>query len=86
MKKERLLCKKKQQSVNILGKSTLVEGLAYDFVNNNIDVTIYRLDLGMIIAGTKYRGDLEERLLKVIDKVKGERLYYDRFEKSTRSI
>ena len=90
---KRIILKKQKNNPLLIGnagvgKSALVEGLAYDFVNNNIDVTIYRLDLGMIIAGTKYRGDLEERLLKVIDKVKGENsiLFIDEIHNIVTSI
>ena len=48
-----------------VGKSALVEGVAMKMLEVNPKINIYRLDLGMIIAGTKYRGDLEERLIEV---------------------
>ena len=53
-----------------VGKSALVEGVAMRFLETNPGVNIYRLDLGMIIAGTKYRGDLEERMIEVMEKIK----------------
>lgn len=90
---KRIILKKQKNNPLLIGnagvgKSALVEGLAYDFIKDNIDITIYRLDLGMIIAGTKYRGDLEERLIKVIDKVKGENsiLFIDEIHNIVTSI
>ena len=53
-----------------VGKSALVEGVAYELLKRNKDINVYRLDLGCVIAGTKYRGDLEARLIEVLDKVK----------------
>ena len=53
-----------------VGKSALVEGVAMKMLEVNPKINIYRLDLGMIIAGTKYRGDLEERLIEVMDRIK----------------
>ena len=54
-----------------VGKTALAEGLALEIVNRNVpdclkDTLIYSLDLGGLIAGTRYRGDFEERLKKVI--------------------
>lgn len=49
-----------------VGKTTIVEGLSR--IRNND--TIYQLDLGGVVAGTKYRGELEEKLLKVMDYIK----------------
>ena len=54
-----------------VGKSALVEGVVNYLVENEIDLVIYRLDLGAIVAGTRYRGDLEERLMEVLKKVQG---------------
>lgn len=55
-----------------VGKSALVEGVAIKYLSIDKNVNVYRLDIGMVLAGTKYRGDLEERLIEVIESVKGE--------------
>ena len=54
-----------------VGKTALAEGLAIEVINKNVpnslqNITIYSLDLGALIAGTRYRGDFEERLKKII--------------------
>jgi len=71
----RILSKKQKNNPMLIGsagvgKSALVEGVAFKYLEINPNINIYRLDLGTVIAGTKYRGDLEERLLDVIDKIK----------------
>jgi ATP-dependent Clp protease ATP-binding subunit ClpA len=58
-----------------VGKSALAEGLALKIVNKEVppalhDKVVYSLDLGALIAGTKFRGDFEERLKGVLDQVK----------------
>ena len=55
-----------------VGKTALAEGMAIEIVNGNVpenlkNSTIYSLDLGSLIAGTRYRGDFEERLKKIIN-------------------
>ena len=60
-----------------VGKTALVEGLAHMIVNNNVidslkGKTIYSLDLGAIVSGTKYRGEFEQRLDNVIKQIKKE--------------
>lgn len=55
-----------------VGKTAIVEGLSQMIINENVpkalkDSKIYYLDMGSIIAGTKYRGDFEERLIKILD-------------------
>ncbi len=55
-----------------VGKTALAEGLAFKIVKKEVpslllDAKIYALDLGALLAGTKFRGDFEERLKKVID-------------------
>ncbi|WP_169942008.1 AAA family ATPase [Campylobacter sp. RM15925] len=55
-----------------VGKTAIVEGLALKIANKEVpdklqDVQIFALDLGAMIAGTKYRGDFEKRLKDVID-------------------
>ncbi len=55
-----------------VGKTALAEGLALKITKREVpnillDSKIYSLDLGALLAGTKFRGDFEERLKKVID-------------------
>ena len=52
-----------------VGKSSLVEGLAEYFQKNNENYEIISLELGVVLAGAKYRGDFEERIFNVIKKV-----------------
>jgi len=54
-----------------VGKTAMAEGLAQKIANNEIpdileDARIYSLDLGALLAGTKYRGDFEQRLKAII--------------------
>ncbi len=58
-----------------VGKTALAEGLALKIVNKEVpkalqDKVVYSLDLGALLAGTKFRGDFEERLKGVLDQVK----------------
>ncbi|AMN47214.1 Clp protease ClpX [Steroidobacter denitrificans] len=58
-----------------VGKTALVEGLARLIVEDKVpdvlaDCTVYALDLGALIAGTKYRGDFEKRLKGVLNELK----------------
>ena len=57
-----------------VGKTAIVEGLALKIFNKEVPkflqkAVIYQLDLGSLLAGTKYRGDFEERLNKVIKNI-----------------
>jgi ATP-dependent Clp protease ATP-binding subunit ClpC len=57
-----------------VGKTAIVEGLAQMIVNGNIpetlkDKQLYTLDLGALVAGSRYRGDFEERLKKVLKEI-----------------
>lgn len=57
-----------------VGKSAIVEGIAIKIVNGDIppvlaDKRLIALDLGSIVAGTKYRGDFEKRLKNIINEV-----------------
>jgi ATP-dependent Clp protease ATP-binding subunit ClpA len=54
-----------------VGKTAIAEGLAQRIVNKEVpsilsEATIYSLDLGSLLAGTKFRGDFEQRMKKVI--------------------
>jgi ATP-dependent Clp protease ATP-binding subunit ClpA len=54
-----------------VGKTALIEGLAQRIVKNNVPeglegANLYALDMGSLLAGTRYRGDFEERLKAVI--------------------
>src|SRR6201986_1517255 len=68
-----------------VGKTAIAEGLARKIVNNDVPevlrgATIYALDMGSLIAGTRYRGDFEERLetvVKELEGVKGAILFID---------
>ena len=58
-----------------VGKTAIVEGLAQMIVNNDVPDTLrnkqlYTLDLGALVAGSRYRGDFEERLKKVLKEIK----------------
>ena len=58
-----------------VGKTAIVEGLAQDIVRGEVpetlkDKQVYTLDLGALVAGSRYRGDFEERLKKVLKEIK----------------
>ena len=60
-----------------VGKTALAEGLAWRIVEGDVpdvlkDATVYSLDLGALVAGTKYRGDFEKRLKAVVNQIKKE--------------
>ncbi|MFT5664441.1 MAG: ATP-dependent Clp protease ATP-binding subunit ClpA [Gammaproteobacteria bacterium] len=60
-----------------VGKTAIAEGLARKIVEEEVpdillNSTVYSLDLGALVAGTKYRGDFEKRLKAVINQLKGE--------------
>jgi len=57
-----------------VGKTAIAEGLAWRIVRGEVpevlhDATIYGLDMGALLAGTRYRGDFEERLKGVISEI-----------------
>ncbi|MDR1655003.1 MAG: ATP-dependent Clp protease ATP-binding subunit ClpA [Treponema sp.] len=57
-----------------VGKTAITEGLAQRIVAGDVppalkDFTIYCLDMGALVAGTKYRGDFEERIKRVIEEI-----------------
>jgi ATP-dependent Clp protease ATP-binding subunit ClpC len=58
-----------------VGKTAVVEGLAQDIVRGEVPETLkdkhlYTLDLGALVAGSRYRGDFEERLKKVLKEIR----------------
>ncbi len=58
-----------------VGKTAIVEGLAQSIANGDVPETIvgkqlYTLDLGALVAGSRYRGDFEERLKKVLKEIR----------------
>ncbi|MGB0800410.1 MAG: ATP-dependent Clp protease ATP-binding subunit [Ilumatobacteraceae bacterium] len=58
-----------------VGKTAIVEGLAQRIVDDDVpdtlrDKQLYTLDLGALVAGSRYRGDFEERLKKVLKEIK----------------
>jgi ATP-dependent Clp protease ATP-binding subunit ClpC len=58
-----------------VGKTAVVEGLAQDIISGEVpetlkDKQLYTLDLGALVAGSRYRGDFEERLKKVLKEIR----------------
>ena len=58
-----------------VGKTAIIEGLARRIVANDVptslkDKSIFELDMGALVAGAKYRGEFEERLKAVLNKIK----------------
>ena len=58
-----------------VGKTAIAEGLAQRIINGDVpeillDKRIIQLDIGLLVAGTKYRGEFEERLKKIMDEIK----------------
>ncbi len=58
-----------------VGKTAIVEALAQKIVKGDVPESLHRcrvvtLDMGMLVAGTKYRGEFEERLKKIIEEIK----------------
>jgi ATP-dependent Clp protease ATP-binding subunit ClpC len=61
-----------------VGKTAIVEGIAQRIVDGDVpdtlrDKRLVQIDLGGMVAGTRYRGDFEERLKKVIDEIRAHR-------------
>ncbi|RLA61133.1 MAG: ATP-dependent Clp protease ATP-binding subunit ClpA [Epsilonproteobacteria bacterium] len=71
-----ILCRRRKNNPILVGeagvgKTALAEGLAWSIINKKVpsfleDSTVYALDLGSLLAGTKFRGEFEERLKGVI--------------------
>jgi len=74
-----ILCRRRKNNPLLVGeagvgKTAIAEGLAYKIVRNEVpDViaasTVYSLDLGGLLAGTKYRGDFEKRLKGILNEL-----------------
>jgi ATP-dependent Clp protease ATP-binding subunit ClpC len=72
-----ILCKRKKSNPILLGdpgvgKTAVVEGLAHQIISAQapeflLNKIIYSLDMGLVVAGTKYRGQFEERLKNIIE-------------------
>ncbi len=61
-----------------VGKTAIAEGLAYRIVNNQVpevmtQATVYSLDLGSLLAGTKYRGDFEKRFKSLLKELSADK-------------
>ena len=77
-----VLCRRRKNNPLLVGeagvgKTAIAEGLAKRIVDAEVpeilmDAVIYSLDLGALLAGTKYRGDFEKRLKAVINQIKTE--------------
>ncbi|MET0052930.1 MAG: Clp protease N-terminal domain-containing protein, partial [Candidatus Thiodiazotropha sp.] len=75
-----ILCRRRKNNPLLVGeagvgKTAIAEGLAKKIVDKEVpdilaDATIYALDLGTLVAGTKYRGDFEKRLKAVLAELK----------------
>lgn len=78
-----VLCRRKKNNPLLVGeagvgKTAIAEGLAWRIVQQQVpeviaDATIYSLDMGALLAGTKYRGDFEKRLKSLLKEVEREK-------------
>lgn len=75
-----ILCRRRKNNALLVGepgvgKTAIAEGLAFRIIKGDIpdilkNTIIYALDLGSLVAGTKYRGDFEERIKKILNELK----------------
>jgi ATP-dependent Clp protease ATP-binding subunit ClpA len=75
-----VLCRRRKNNPLLVGeagvgKTAIAEGLAWRVVQKDVpeilaDMTVYSLDMGSLLAGTKYRGDFEQRLKAVLKQLK----------------
>ncbi|MEA3331816.1 MAG: ATP-dependent Clp protease ATP-binding subunit ClpA [Campylobacterota bacterium] len=75
-----ILCRRKKNNPILVGeagvgKTAIAEGLALDIVSNSVpdiikNAELFALDMGALVAGTKYRGEFEKRLKGVMDELK----------------
>ncbi|MDP4593968.1 MAG: AAA family ATPase, partial [Beijerinckiaceae bacterium] len=90
MRTIQVLCRRQKNNPLLVGdpgvgKTAIAEGLARKIVNAEVpevlsDCTVFSLDMGTLLAGTRYRGDFEERLkqvMKEIEQHKGAILFID---------
>ncbi len=78
-----ILCRRRKNNPILVGeagvgKTAIAEGLAWAIVNKSVpsfleNTTIYSLDMGSLLAGTKFRGDFEDRLKGVIKELIGKK-------------
>ena len=78
-----VLCRRRKNNPLLVGeagvgKTAIAEGLAKNIVEGNVpdvleNTTIYALDLGALVAGTKYRGDFEKRLKALVNQLTKEK-------------
>jgi ATP-dependent Clp protease ATP-binding subunit ClpA len=76
-----VLCRRRKNNPLLVGdpgvgKTAIAEGLAWKIVHGEVPevlagATIYSLDMGALLAGTRYRGDFEERLKAVVSELEG---------------
>lgn len=77
-----ILCRRRKNNPLLVGeagvgKTAIAEGLALKIINHEVpevlnDATVYSLDLGALLAGTKYRGDFEKRLKALLAQLQKE--------------
>ncbi|MCL1126782.1 ATP-dependent Clp protease ATP-binding subunit ClpA [Shewanella surugensis] len=77
-----ILCRRRKNNPLLVGeagvgKTAIAEGLAYRIVKEEVpevmsQVTVYSLDLGSLLAGTKYRGDFEKRFKGLLKELKND--------------
>jgi ATP-dependent Clp protease ATP-binding subunit ClpA len=75
-----ILCRRKKNNPILVGeagvgKTAIAEGLALNIVSGSVpdiiqESKLFALDMGALVAGTKYRGDFEKRLKGVVDEIK----------------
>ncbi len=90
-----ILCRRRKNNPLLVGeagvgKTALAEGLAHQIVNGGIpdalkDAEVYALDMGSLLAGTKYRGDFEARVKSVLKQLEKSRTPFCLSTKSTPS-
>lgn len=78
-----ILCRRKKNNPILVGeagvgKTAIAEGIALKITNKTIikdlsDCKIYALDMGLLIAGTKFRGDFEKRIRDIMDEISGDK-------------